>query len=123
MHRAHSQGSLLEYEKALRCYKESLKQRQEVLGLNNITVGKTLHEMALVYNMMGEHDKAAEGFRQAYRVCKLYVGFELAEETNDAKNTIINLKLLSEAISLFLSNPVEVNILSTMPKSSFVWLH
>lgn len=93
-----------EYEKALRCYKECLKQRQETLGTNNIAVGKTLHEMALVYNMMGEHDKAAEGFRQSYQICKLHIGFELADETNNPKIKAINLKALSETIALFFAS-------------------
>lgn len=91
-----------EYEKAIRCYKECLKQRQEAAGMNSIAVGRTLHDMALVYSMKGEQEKASDGFREAYEIFQCYVGFELPPEATDSKSRGMNLKLLSEAISMFL---------------------
>lgn len=90
-----------EYEKSLRCYQESIRQRQEAGGTKSAALGRALHDMALVQMMKGERAKAATGFQQAFQILKLHIGFELVDETIDAVNRTTNIKILAEAIARY----------------------
>jgi tetratricopeptide (TPR) repeat protein len=90
-----------EYEKSIRCHLESIKQYQDCLGSNNISTGKAIHELALVYTLKGDYEKAAEQFQQAYHIFKNYIGFGIQEHDKESQKGATSIKLLSEAITNF----------------------
>lgn len=104
-----------EYEKALRCYKECLKQRQDAEGLDSVYTAKALCDMAEIYGLKGEVEKASDVLRDSLRIFQLHIGFEFptsqSEDDEERNNDPIDREVFSEKISQYLEKGREENLM------------
>lgn len=61
-------------EESMACYQDALRIKQEVLGHDNLSFGKTLNNLASVHYLKKEYDLAIDSYRKALYILEGHLG-------------------------------------------------
>ena len=71
---------ILDYEKALECFKEALRMREKSLAPTHPYVARTCYQIGLTYQELGDRQQALENAMKAFEIQRLKL-----PETNDER--------------------------------------
>ena len=95
-----------EYEKALRCFHECLKQRRDAGETKNeLSIARTLHQIGLILQLRGEKEKCEEIFKESLEIIERKVHLPRLVDA-DAKTRLNTLK---EVLKEFIEEQHEKN--------------